>query len=165
MYLFVDKKTQAVLHVANASPGDKRKPEEIFRGFDPKTMEVGRAADDFIPVRFAIRDGAVVNLDPPPTETLDQARARKKREFTAQALALRSALAPDYQLLNAGLGLYDETKAATLKATVNAFRDEVTRLEGLIAAAKSTADLDALTAKFPTALVAPKTKPASGKSK
>jgi hypothetical protein len=165
MYVFVDKKTKAVLHVANASPGDARKPEEIFRGFDPKTMDAGRAPDDFIPVHFDIRDGIVVNLDPPSTETLDQARARKKQEFTSQSLALRSAIAPDYQLLDAGLGLYDDARVATLKATVNAFRDEVNRLEGLIAAAKSVGDLDALTATFPTALVTPKVKPASGKSK
>jgi hypothetical protein len=162
MYLFVDKKTQAVLHVANASPGDDRKPGEIFRNFDPATMDFGRAPDDFIPVRFAIRDGVVVDLNPPQKETLDQARARKKRELTAQALALRSAIAPDYQLLNAGLGIYDEGRVASLKATVNAFRDEVTRLEGKIAAAKSIADVNALTAKFPTALVVPK---ATGKSK
>jgi hypothetical protein len=160
MYLFVDKKTKAVIHVANVSPGDDRTPERIFRDFNPATMDVGRSRDDFIPAHFAIRNGIVVDLDERPAETLDQARARKKQEFTAQALALRSALVPDYQLLNAGLGLYDDARVATLKATVNVFRDEVKRLEGKVAAAKSIKELDGLAPKFPTALVVPK--PASG---
>ncbi len=161
MYLFVDKKTQAVVHVASVSPGDERKPEQIFRGYDPATMEVGRAPDNFIPVRFAIRKGVVVDLDPPPArpapaaETLGQSRERKKREITAQALAQRAALVPDYQLLNAGLGLYDEARVASLKATVNAFRDEVNRLEAAIAKAKSAKELDALAPVFPGAPVVP----------
>ena len=156
MYVFVDKKTKTVLHVANASPGDNRPPGQIFRDFNPATMDVGRAPDDFIPMHFEIRNGIVVDLEPPQGETLDQARTRKKQEFTAQALALRSALVPDYLLINAGLGIYDEARVASLKATVNAFRDEVTRLEAKVAAAKSIKDLDGLAAKFPTALVVPK---------
>lgn len=162
MYLFVDKKTNAVIHVANASPGDDRPPGEIFRSFDPKTMDVGRSLDDFIPARFAIKDGVVVNLDAAQPETIDQARERKKQELKSQALALRSALVPDYYLLNAGLGIYDDARVAALKATVNAFRDEVTRLEGKIATAKSVKEINALTPKFPTALVTPK---GTGKTK
>jgi hypothetical protein len=156
MYLFIDKKTRAVIHVANASPGDDRSPGQIFRDFDPKTMDVGRAPDQFIPARFDIRDGIVVDLDQPQKETLEQARARKKRELTDQALSLRRTMIPDYYLLNAGLGVYDDARVASLKATVNAFRDEVTRLEAKIAAAKSIKDLDTLPTKFPTALVVPK---------
>ena len=156
MYLFVDKKTRAVIHVANASPGDDRPPGEIFRGFDPKTMDVGRAPDQFIPARFEIRDGIGVSLDAAQPETLDEARARRKQEIKTQALAARSALAPDYYLLNAGLGIYDDARVASIKATVNAFRDEVVRLETKIASAKSVKELDALTPKFPTALVVPK---------
>lgn len=153
MYLFVDKKTNAVLHVANASPGDDRKPEQFFRGFDPATMDFGHAPDHFIPARFAIRRGLVVNLDPPQAETLAQARERRLREFSAQALALRAVLVPDYQLLNAGIGLYDEQRVQSLRDTVNAFRSEVQRLQSAIAKAKSTEELDALVPAFPAVIV------------
>jgi hypothetical protein len=168
MYLFVDKKTQAVIHVASVSPDDDRKPGEIFRGYDPETMDVGRAPDQFIPARFAIKKGIVVDLDPPPApaaETVAQARERRKGELTALALAARAAILPDYQLLNAGLGIYDEDRAASIKATVNAFRDEVNRLEAAIAKARSAKDLDAVVPQFPTALVVPKAgaKPARAK--
>lgn len=163
MYVFVDKKTRAVVHVASVSPDDKRAPGEIFLGFDPEKMDAGRAPDQFIPAKFEIKDGVVVDLDPPPGETLEQARARKKQELTDQALTLRRALAPDYQLMDAGLGIYDEARTATLKATVNAFREEVKRLEEKVAAAKAIKDLDKLVPKFPTALVVVKT--ASSKPK
>ena len=168
MYLFVDKKTNAVLHVANASPGDERKPEELFRGFDPATMDVGHAPDGFIPARFAIEQGVVVDLDPSPAETLAQARERKKREFSAQALALRTALVPDHQLHNAALGLYDDERVQALRATVQAFRDEYHRMEAKVAKANSAQELDVLQPAFPTALVSPLTgrtasKPAASK--
>ena len=163
MYVFVDKQTRAVVHVANASDDDDRKPGEIFLGFDPNTMDVGRARDHFIPARFEIKNGLVVDLDPPAAETLDQARARRKQEFTQQALALRSALAPDYQLLNAGLGVYDDARVASLRATVNAFRDEIKRLEDKLASAKTMKDVNNLVPKFPAMLIVPKT--TSSKSK
>lgn len=171
MYVFVDKKTGAVVEVVNASPGDERKPGEIFRGYDPATMEVGHAPDQFIPARFEIRKGLVVDLDPRPAppvpgpESLSQARERRRSEFTTQALAARAALVPDYQLLNAGLGLYDEARVTALRATVNAFRDEVNRVEAAIAKAKSVGELEALTASFPTALVAPKAATKSAKAR
>ena len=157
MYVFVDKQTRAVVHVANASDDDHRAPGEIFLGFDPETMDVGRAPDHFIPARFEIENGLVVDLDPPAAETLEQARTRRKLEFTQQALALRSALVPDYYLLNAGLGIYDEARVASLRATVNAFRDEVKRLEDKLASAKSMKAVNDLAPKFPTMLIVPKT--------
>ena len=156
MYLFVDKKTNAVLHVANASPGDERKPEELFRAFDPATMQVGHAPDDFIPARFKIEAGVVKDLDPPPTaappETLEQAKARKLRKFSTQALALRAQLIPDHQLLNAGLGLDDDDWVQSLRSTVQAFRDEYHRLAAAVAKATSIKELEALQPAFPTGL-------------
>jgi hypothetical protein len=166
MYLIIDKKSHAILHMSNALPGEDKKPEELLPGFDPKTMVFGRAAQPYVPVRFEIKDGVVIDLDAPPAatkaapkaaaETLPQARARRKQEITGMALAGRAALVPDWQMLNAGLGLYDDARVASIKATVNAFRDEVGRLEAAIAAAKSTKELAALMPAFPTALVQPK---------
>ncbi|MFG6489098.1 hypothetical protein ACG04R_20600 [Roseateles sp. BYS78W] len=161
MYVFIDKKSKALLHVANASPGDEREPSAFFDKYDPQTMEVGRAIDQFVPAKFAIKKGIVVDLDAPPAETLDQARARKLDEIKLQALTQRGAIAPDYQLLNAGLGIYDDDRVQQLRNTVNAFRAEAERLEALVAKAKTVADVDAVTAKFPTALVTAKPAPKS----
>lgn len=166
MYLFVDKKTNAVVHVANASPGDDRKPEDIFPAFDPATMSVGRATEAFIPAHFAIENGVVKDLDRPaaaPAETLAQARERKLREFSGLGLALRARLIPDHQLLNAGLGLYDDDRVQGLRATVQAFRDEYQRMEAKVARAGSLKELDVLQPAFPTAPVAPKPSPAPAK--
>ena len=169
MYLIVDKAKKTILHMSNAYPGEDKKPDDLLPGFDAATMDFGRAPGPFIPVRFAIEDGVVKDLDAPPPavaavdlganavhETVDQARARKLHEFTAQSLWLRAKLIPDYQLLNAGLGLYDEARVQSLRATVQAFRDEVHRLEKAAAKAKTVKALDALQAAFPNALIAPK---------
>ena len=170
MYVIIDKKSRAILHQSNSRPGMEQKPEELMPGYDPKTMLFARATEHFLPVRFDIKDGLVVDLDPPkvaappPAPTLTDLKARKKKEITKQALFQREALAPDYHLLNAGLGLYDETRVATLKATVNAFRDEVNRVEAAIAKAKSAKELEAVKPAFPVELVIPKaSKPAKTK--
>ena len=175
MYLIVDKAKKTILHMSNAYPGEDKKPDDLLPGFDAATMDFGRAPGPFIPVRFAIEDGVVKDLDAPPPavaavavvaavdpganavhETVDQARARKLHEFTAQSLWLRAKLIPDYQVLNAGRGLYDEARVQSLRATVQAFRDEVHRLEKAATKAKTVKALDALQAVFPDALIAPK---------
>ena len=166
MYLIVDKASQTILHMSNAYPGEDKKPQDLLPGFDEATMAFGRASEQHIPARFAIEDGVVKNLDPPaaasaaPAETLDQARERKLREFSALALESRARLIPDHQLLNAGLGLYDDDRVQTLRATVQAFRDEYQRLEAKVARANSLKEIDDLQPAFPTAPVAPKSSPA-----
>jgi len=156
MYVFVDKKSHALLHVASHAPDDTRPAAEFYDRYDPATMEVARAPDDYVPAKFAIKKGVVVDLEPRPAETLTQARDRKISEITLQALTQRTAIAPDYQLLNAALGIYEADRVQQLRDTVNAFRAEVSRLEALVAKAKTVADVDAVTAKFPTALVTAK---------
>ncbi|GAA0750913.1 hypothetical protein LRH25_31485 [Ideonella azotifigens] len=159
MNIIIDKRSHAVLFQVNVDAGRELKPEELFPGFDPKTMVFGRAPLPYVPARFEIRDGVVVDLDAPPLpaepvpETLAQARERKKQLLTGDALAQRSKLVPDYQLLNIGLGVYDETRVAGIKATVNAFRDEVNRVEAQIDKARTIKEVDALQPSFPVALV------------
>jgi len=163
MYLIVDKKTKAILHMSNSYPGEDKKPEDIFPTFDATSMDFGRAPEQFIPVHFAIVDGVVKDLEPakaPPAETLAQARDRMLRVFSDLSLSLRRQVLPDHQLLNAGIGLYDEDRTQGLRETVQAFRDEFHRLEGEVAKAKSVKDLDAIKPAFPTALVVPKIKAA-----
>lgn len=161
MYLIIDKKTKAILHMSNSFPGEDLRPEQLFPAFDPETMEFGRAPGQYIPARFAIENGVVKDLDSPPpapAETIAKARARTLRAFSDQALSLRQQLIPDYQLLNAGIGLYDEERTQSYQNTIQAFRDEYRRLEGLVAKAKSVKELEAIEPSFPKALVAPKTK-------
>lgn len=167
MYLIIDRATHSVLHMSNAYPGEDKKPEDLLPGFDAATMDFGQSPEPYIPVRFAIEDGVVKDLDPPPPaaaaaepETLDQARVRKLREFAAQSLWQRAQLIPDYQLLNAGLGLYDAARMQSLRATVQAFRDEVGRLEKAAAKVRTVKALEALQPAFPTALVVPTPSPA-----
>lgn len=165
MYVIVDKATQAVLHMSNSYPGEDREPKELMPGFDPATMDFARSPSQALPPRFRIVDGVVQSLDDAAPalapavelrdENLAQARERVRRDLTSQALARRAALVPDYQLLNAGIGLYDEARVASLRATVQAFRDEVARVEGEIAKARTVKALDALQVNFPTALVVP----------
>jgi len=172
MYLIIDKTSRAILHMSNVMPGEDKTPQDLLPGFDEQTMVFGVAAQSFVPARFDIIDGVVVNLDPAPMtaaaepepDTLVQLRARKLQQFSGQAMAERQTLLPDFQLLNAGLGIYDDARLQTLRATVNAFRAEMKRLETAISKAKSAQELDALMPAFPTALVqvakVPSTKPA-----
>jgi hypothetical protein len=162
MYLVIDKKTKAILHMSNSFPGEDKKPEEIFPPYDPLTMEFGRAPEQHIPVRFAIENGVVKDLAPPlaaAPESIAQARERVLREITDASLSSRVQLIPDYQLVNAGLGIYDADRTQAMKDTVQAFRDEVHRLEKVVAAAKSVQELAAIKPSFPTAVVTPKPKP------
>lgn len=165
MYLIVEKATQALLHMSNSFEGDAADPKLLFPAYDPETMVFGRFSEQRLPQHYEIRDGVVVDLDggapaivPPAdlgAEDLRSARARVRAALTSQALAKRARLVPDYQLLNAGLGMYDEARVAAIRATVQAFRDEVNRLEARIAKARSVDALNTLKPEFPSALVVP----------
>jgi len=124
MFLIVDKKAKAILHMSNSIPGEDKKPEEVLPQFDPVAMEFGRAAEQYVPVRFTIENGVVKDLEPPlstPQETLAQARARVLREITNTSLANRARLIPDYQIMNAGLGLYDQQRTQAIRTRCKPF--------------------------------------------
>lgn len=80
-----------------------------------------------------------------------------KRELTDYYTALsfhkRNELIPDYKLNNAALGVYDEKRMADYRATIKAFRDEVKGLIGLVDAARSAAELEAIQENFPTSII------------
>jgi hypothetical protein len=159
MYLIVDKKTNAILHMSNSFAGEDKRPEEILPSFDPATMTFGRAPEQFIPASFTIVKGVVKDAAPAaaaPAETVAQARERIVSGFTHAALSSRRQLIPDHQLMNAGLGLYDDERVEGIRATVQAFRDEVQRLEKAAAKAKSLKELEAIKPAFPTEVVTPK---------
>ncbi|MEK6210040.1 MAG: hypothetical protein AABM64_06660 [Pseudomonadota bacterium] len=69
------------------------------------------------------------------------------------ALELRAKLIPDYKLQNAALGVYDDDRLPAYRATIEAFRAEVHRLEAAIEKAKTLQDLRAITPKFPDSII------------
>jgi hypothetical protein len=167
MYLIVDKKSKAILHMSNSYPGLDRKPEDLYPAFDPTKMEFGQAPEQFIPVDFVIEKGVVKDAAPlpeAPAETIAQARERTLRWFSDMSMALRRQLIPDHQLLNAGIGIYEESQVQSYRDTVQAFRDEYSRLQIAVGNAKSVKELEAITPSFPTAIVAAKPK-TPGKTK
>lgn len=166
MYVIREKKTKEVLHVGHTVPGEERSPEELYPDWNPKTMEIGHTDATAIPAWFTIEKGAVKETDPPkdqagepapePVELpFDRVKEMAIQGLTEQSLRLRREIIPDYQLQNAALGVYDDVRVAAIRATVNAFRDEVNRLEAAIEKARSPKDLRGLKPHFPTALVKP----------
>ncbi len=167
MYLIVDKKTNNILHMSNSFPGEDRKPEDLFPSFDAKTMEFGRAPEQLIPVKFAIQKGVVKDLDPAkpqPEDSLDQSKEKALKTFSDALLAHRRERFPDHQLLNAGLGIYEDDRVNAIKEAIEAYREEYHRLEKEVAKAKSHKDLGALVPAFPADAQGAKSK-ASRKTK
>lgn len=81
--------------------------------------------------------------------SLDEIKLRKKEYFSALALQKRNEILPDFNIQNALMGIYDDEITATYKKTIEAFRKEYHRLEGMIDEAKSLDKLDKFKAKFP----------------
>ena len=171
MYLIVDRKTKEILYMCNSFPGEERKPEEIFPSFDPATMEFGRSPEQYVPANFTIKDGVVEDATPAqktaaaPRETIAQARERMLHAFSQETLERRRALVSDLQLMNAGVGLYDEERVQAIRATTQAFRAEYQRLEAAVGKARSIKDLEAITPSYPTEMITTKPKASKPKSK
>lgn len=158
-----DKKSKALLHMHQTAPGEQRKPEEVFPGFDPKTMEFGRSEEPSVPARFDIEHGVIKPLEAPeperkeaataPAPTLAEAREARLAEFSRLSFELRKKLVPEHELQNAALGIYDDKRTQSIRDTVKAFRDEYKRLEAVLKKARSVKEVEALKPEFPTALV------------
>jgi|GEM_PF-6201753 hypothetical protein len=160
MYIIIDRKSKKILHMCNSRPGEDKQPQELMPDFDPKTMEFGRAPEQYIAEKFVIENGVVRNIEDEAVqlaattkESVAEARERRLRSFSALSLALRKNILPDYKLQNAALGIYDAEETATIRATVEAFRAEYHRLEKELEKARSLKTIEAVEAKFPTALV------------
>lgn len=165
MYVVREKKSKSILRMVHSRAGEELKPEEVFPGFDPKTMEMGRSDKQYVPVEFTIEDGKVKSLEPEPAkvkakeltaaEELANLKEAKLWEVSRQAFELREKLIPEHELQNAGLGIYDEERTSSIRETVHDFRDEYHRLEAAIRGAKSKKELDGVAARFPTKLSPP----------
>src|SRR5262245_40608096 len=133
MYVVRNKKTKATIHMVNSQPGVDLKPEEVFSGFDAKTMELGRYHEQNLPEHFTIKDGVVVaQPDKPAQESVEDLKAAKLQAASWQSFELRMKLIPDHEVLNAALGLYDEKRTRKIRETVRAFRDEYKRFEAAL---------------------------------
>lgn len=84
---------------------------------------------------------------------LDDIKRDLTEYYHALSFARRNELIPDYKLNNAALGVYDDKRLADYRATIQAFRDEVKRITGLVEAAKSAAELEAIEERFPTGIL------------
>ena len=80
---------------------------------------------------------------------LDEFRRKRKAEFSALALQGRNEILPDYKIQDALMGIYDDAVAVVYKKTIEAFRKEYHRLQGVIDETISLDELDKIKAKFP----------------
>lgn len=152
MYVVRNKKTKALIQMANSVQGIDLKPEEVYRGFDPKTMEFGRYHEQHLPSEFEIVDGVVKSLEKEPVVDLKTLKAQKLAAASRQAFEERLKLVPDHEMMNAALGVYPEKRTKQIQETVKAFREEYKRFEAALEKARSKKDVEALEPKFPTKL-------------
>ncbi|HZN94705.1 MAG TPA: hypothetical protein VFB81_18450 [Myxococcales bacterium] len=155
MYVVRNKKTKAIIHMANSTPGVDLRPEEVFPGFDPKAMELGRYHEQHLPDDFTIEDGVVVAKDKPKREAepLENLKAAKLASASRLAFELRRRLIPEHEMLNAALGVYDEKRTRQIQETVKAFREEYKRFEAALEKARTAKAVEALEPDYPTKLV------------
>ena len=80
--------------------------------------------------------------------SLDELKKQKIEYFSQLAFDERAKILPEYKLINASLGVYDDTETARIKAIVEAFRTEYYRLEALCKQAKSVEELELIQANY-----------------
>jgi hypothetical protein len=152
MYVIRNKKTKALIQMANSVPGLDLKPEDLFRGFDPKTMEFGKYSEQHLPDDFEIEDGVVKSLDKEAVVDLKTLKAQKLAAASRQGFEERLKLIPDHEMMNAALGVYPEKRTRQIQETVKAFREEYKRFEAALEKARSKKDVEALEPEYPTKL-------------
>lgn len=87
-------------------------------------------------------------------EPLEEYKLEKINTVSEMSLKKRQALIPDYKLLNASVGVYEEITKLSLKNTIQEFREEFYRLKYEIEIADSKTKINnlILNANFPTEL-------------
>jgi hypothetical protein len=158
VYVVRNKKTKDIIHMMNSQPGVDLTPEQVFPGFDPKTMELGRYHEQHLPDEFDIVKGVVKSLvkaekeKAPDLETL---KAAKLEEASRRSFQLRQRLVPEHEMLNAALGVYPEKRTREIQETVKAFRDAYHHFEEKLEKARSKKEVEGLEPSFPTKMVKP----------
>jgi hypothetical protein len=63
MHIIREKKTEEILYIDHSPSTSKRNGEEIYKGFNPETMEVGWTKHSYVPAYFDIdRKGKITEL-------------------------------------------------------------------------------------------------------
>lgn len=74
--------------------------------------------------------------------TLEELKPSKINYFSDVAFQQRSDIIPDYKLINAGLGIYDEVETASIAETVRKYRAEYYRCKALVETAQTIEELN-----------------------
>ena len=89
-----------------------------------------------------------LKLNEPHVPSLEELKASKIEYFSQLAFDKRSEIMPEYKLINASLGIYDETETANIKAITESFRAEFYRLKALCESATNEEELNNITDNF-----------------
>ena len=154
MYVIIDKKTKKITHINHAPFKQELTDERQYYRFDPKTMDMGHAdadpSSDQVPED---ESSGAISAGHRPSLAIQEQKQYHIQRFSRLALEERRRILPDYKLHNVSLGIYNKKRIATYRATVQAFRQEVHRLETLVEQARTEAALEAICPHFPAQLV------------
>jgi len=89
-----------------------------------------------------------LTLNVPYVASLEEVKASKIQHFSNLAFEKRSIILAEYKLINAGLGVYDETETATIRQIVIDFRTEFYRLKALVEGAGTIAEIELITDNY-----------------
>jgi hypothetical protein len=85
-----------------------------------------------------------LKLNEPHIPNLAELKESKIEYFSQLAFDKRSEIIPDYKLINASLGIYDEIETASIKAITASFRTEFYRLKALVESANNENELNSI---------------------
>ena len=89
-----------------------------------------------------------MELNPVYEPTLEVLKSQRIDMFSRMAFDIRNTIYPDYKLINAGLGLYDQITTDKIILTTKAFRDEFYRLKSLVENASSKEELNSIQSQY-----------------
>ena len=89
-----------------------------------------------------------LTLNVPYIATIDEVKISQIQYFSNKAFELREIICPEYKLINASLGLYDETETANIKSIVTQFRTEFYRLKTLVEKATTIQEIEMITDNY-----------------
>lgn len=92
-----------------------------------------KAQADFYELhKCSLNEVLELKLNTPIVPSLYEVKVSKLNYFSQRAFDVRSEILPDYKLINAGLGIYDDAETLHIADLVKAFRNEFYRLKKLI---------------------------------
>ena len=106
--------------------------------------------NDYHPYIRSIDEVINKKLNPDGQTALEFLKGVKLNSFSRKSLVMRSTIVPDYQIGNAGLGIYDVPMNTYIRNVAIAFRDEYYRLKSEIESATTKDELNAITDNFNT---------------